>query len=222
MDLTPLTSVTNAAVGAGGQTLGKQQFLELLVAQLAHQDPLNPLEDKEFIAQLAQFSSLEQAMATNDQLTGLQLAQTAMVNAQMSDLIGREITATSEVLVIGDGVPPPLCFRLDAAAAQTTVRVLDSNGRTVRTLTLGERSAGAQSVAWDGRDDSGQALAAGTYRLQVVAEDAAGRPVSATTQLSGVVTGVTFSNGYPELLLGTLSVLPADVISIQPAPEATP
>ena len=70
------------------QTLGQQDFLKLLVAQLAAQDPLNPKKDTEFIAQMAQFSSLEQAKAMEISLAALRGQQDFL---QANALLGREV-----------------------------------------------------------------------------------------------------------------------------------
>ncbi len=199
-----------------GQQLGKQQFLELLVAQMANQDPLNPLDDKQFIAQLAQFSSLEQQMAANEQLTNLQLAQSAMANAQMASLLGREIVArTDSVTVAGDGTPTNIGLRLDADAAQVELRIVDENGKVVRTIKAGPMDKGQQSVTWDGRGDNGALLPKGTYKVEVTAKNSAGDAVTTATEMTGVVTGVTFENGYAELIMGDVRVTPANVVELR-------
>lgn len=72
--------------------LGKDQFLQLLITQLRHQDPINPVEDKEFIAQLAQFSSLEQMQNLNSNLTDMMLAQQQLTAlGQATQMIGQEV-----------------------------------------------------------------------------------------------------------------------------------
>ncbi|NLL41955.1 MAG: flagellar hook assembly protein FlgD [Firmicutes bacterium] len=72
--------------------LGKDQFLQLLITQLKHQDPINPVEDKEFIAQLAQFSSLEQMQNLNTTMSDLMLAQQKLTSlAQATGMIGKQV-----------------------------------------------------------------------------------------------------------------------------------
>jgi flagellar basal-body rod modification protein FlgD len=72
--------------------LGKDQFLQLLITQLRHQDPINPVEDKEFIAQLAQFSSLEQMQNLNTNLSDMMFAQQKLTAlGQATQMIGKEV-----------------------------------------------------------------------------------------------------------------------------------
>jgi flagellar basal-body rod modification protein FlgD len=194
--------------------MGKDQFLELLVAQLSHQDPLNPLEDKEFIAQLAQFSSLEQMMAVNENLTLLQMSQSAMANAQFTQLIGTEVIASSDTLYIEGGVAPSLRFGLEASAESASVSLIDENGMVARTFELGALSAGDHTIPWDGLDAEGRLLADGAYQVEIQATDAQGATVTATSKIAGVVSGITFANGYPELIIGEALVRPADVSRI--------
>ena len=88
--------IYGATQGLGSQHLGKDAFMELLVTQIKNQDPLNPTDNQEFVAQLAQFSSLEQMQGVNDNLLGLALLQQS--NALMSQLtsssalIGQQVT----------------------------------------------------------------------------------------------------------------------------------
>lgn len=70
-----------------GQELGKDQFLSILITQLRHQDPLQPMQDREFIAQMAQFTSLEQLMNINTQLTAMSQSLGAA-----SSIIGKQIS----------------------------------------------------------------------------------------------------------------------------------
>jgi len=63
----PSTGAGSALTGAGGK-MGKDEFLKLLVAQMRHQDPLDPMDGQQMAAQLAQFSSVEQLVTANDRL----------------------------------------------------------------------------------------------------------------------------------------------------------
>ena len=89
---TGTTSKTSAALGAAAG-MGKDDFMQLLIAQLKNQDPMKPMEDKEFITQLAQFSSLEAMEKMTDQMEDLTSSQMLV---QAATLIGKQVTAKLE------------------------------------------------------------------------------------------------------------------------------
>src|SRR5690625_5259322 len=76
--------------------LGKDEFLKILMAQLQNQDPLNPLDDKDFIAQMATFSSLEQLMNMSESIDALVQNQLISPIVQYSHMIGKEVTYVGE------------------------------------------------------------------------------------------------------------------------------
>lgn len=219
MEITSATAIDSAPApkaSSSGQALGKEQFLQLLIAQLSNQDPTNPLDDKAFIAQLAQFSALEQSIAMNQGLSMLQLSQSAMVNAQMAGLVGKQVTVRSQSVELpASGEVPGISLRLAAPAASVQVRVIDASGKVVRTLDLGARDGGLQATAWDGMDDAGKRLPAGTYALEIQATDEAGLPVATENEIKGLVTGIAFDSGSAELVIGSIRVRPANVVSIE-------
>jgi len=196
------------------QGMGKDQFLQLLTAQLAHQDPMNPLEDKEFIAQLAQFSMVEQSVATNKHLEMLGMSVGAVVNAQLPSLIGKEITAAGDLATVVDGQSTTLGFALEEAATDVTLRVMDQSGKEVRTITLGSRPAGQHDYQWDGLDREGKRVPEGIYQIEVSALNGQD-VVESGTRLTGLVDGLDFSRGYPELMVGDLRLRPADIIEVR-------
>lgn len=83
------TSNVQKAARTPQKELGKEQFLQILVTQLRNQDPMQPLQDKEFIAQMAQFSSLEQMMNVTTQITALRNSA-----GMVASLIGKSATWT--------------------------------------------------------------------------------------------------------------------------------
>ena len=206
---------------SGDGAMGKTEFLKLLTAQLQAQDPMNPQSDHDFVAQLAQFSGLEQAIEQNRQLEMLQMASSALVNSTNTNLIGKEITANGNVVNLIPGkAPSPVDFKLQGETQQTIARVIDQSGRVVKSIDLGPQGAGRHKFRWDGTDDQGDFVEMGVYRIDIQGYDAAGRATPAELNVKGVVTGVTYENGFPELLVGDSRVQPADVLVIHAAPES--
>lgn len=178
-----------------------QDFLLLLTAQIRHQDPLQPMDSEQFVTQLAQLSQVEQSVATNQNLEGIQ--NTLSGSSVISDLslIDREVEAES-TKVQKSGEMTPFEYRLDAMAEKVVVHVIDSTGRTVRSLnTKGLTPNEAHEVVWDGRDSSGALMSDGIYRLSVAAHDGDEAAVTGNTFVRSRVESVTFEGGSPLLVL---------------------
>ena len=194
--------------------MGKQDFLTLLMAQLANQDPLNPQDPAEFTSQLTQFSSLEQMFTMTksvEDMTGsiqaLQLLQVASNNTQAVALIGKDVLYEGNVLSIEGGTPDDLRFYVpeDLRNVQVNIykptTVLDADGniigtsQTMRTINLGSRGTGAQIVSWDGLSDYGEAIGDGQYKIEVTGQNSVGESVTATPLAVSRATGVNFEAG---------------------------
>ena len=195
--------------------MGKDDFLTLLVAQLQHQDPLNPSESTEFTAQLAQFSSLEQLQNIDASLKSNEVYQATLNNIQSSGFIGKTVTATGSMFGVNAGTPDPIRFDLANDADSVYVQIYDPFGGFVADIQAGARSAGEQQVAWDGRDDNGTAVADGPYTFSVMAMNADGGVVSATSYTTGVVNGVDYKTGATNLLINGHEVPIASVIRVE-------
>lgn len=185
--------------------LGKEDFLTLLVEQLKHQDPLNPMESSEFTAQLAQFSSLEQLYGMNENLAGIQEVLSDQNKENLLELIGKTVKADDNTILIKDGNAASGSYLLQDRA-DVTISIYDSNGFEIRKLNLGTQVAEEYDVAWDGRDESGEMVEDGIYTFEVIAKDDAGNYVTASTYTSGEVTGVTYQYGIPYLMIGDILV----------------
>ena len=206
--------------------LGKDDFLNLLVTQLQHQDPLNPAESTEFTAQLAQFSSLEQLNNINDNLKNMELFQASVTNSQAVSYIGREITARGNSVQLESGQPAECQFELEAAAALAVISVYNANGGFVTSFETGPLSSGRQSAAWDGTDRNGNPVSEGLYRFEVQAVDADNQSLSVTPLMSAVVSGVSFKDQTASLITDLQTIAIDDVMAVsevQAPPEtATP
>ena len=215
--MTPIDSnavSTETRTSAPDEILGKNDFLNLLVAQLKLQDPLNPADGTEFTAQLAQFSSLEQLNNINDNLKNMSLFQTSVTNSQAVSFIGKEITARGSTFQLESGRPAQCQFELEANAALVVISVYDAGGGFVKSFETGPLDAGRQSAAWDGTDRNGSPAAAGLYRFEVQAVDADDRAVSVTPLMSSVVTGVSFIDQTAQLITGLQTIAIDDVVAV--------
>ena len=209
----------SSASTTGSNSLDKDAFLKLLLAQLANQDPLSPTNNQEFIAQLAQFSSLEQAQATNSRLDSLLLAQASANQTAAASFIGKSVLyKTSDVALTETG--GKIVATSSGSASTLTATITDSKGKVVRTISLQDVSPGALTIPWDGLSDSGVKLPSGTYSVKVEAKDARGQAVTVQPEGRAKVTGVTFSQGYPQLIVNDLPINMGDVIEVSDAPAA--
>ncbi|MFC1491135.1 flagellar hook assembly protein FlgD [Nitrospinota bacterium] len=196
-----LSSVTGSDTG---ETIGKEQFLQLLVAQLTHQDPLNPMQGTEFTAQLAQFTSLEQLININKNMGALGDLQTAVTQTQAIEMIGKQITAEGNTISMTDGISSNVIFSLEKATDSATVSVFDQSGNLVSVINTGVLSAGQNTIAFAGFDANNEPLPDGLYTFQVSAVDAEGKDIQATTFSSGIVSGVNIGeDGTTNLQIGT-------------------
>lgn len=223
-DRTSATSLgaPTASSPTGAATFDPQSFMRLLIAQIQHQDPLQPMDSTQMTQQLSQMTEVERLVSIDQQLGSLSVATASVANAQAADLVGRTVEADTSHLLLSDGSPAQGSFHLASAAAHETVEIRDARGNVVRTLTLDPKAAGEASFTWDGHDESGNRCAAGSYSISVHAVDDGGSPVTATTRVNGLVSAITYEHGYPELSVGGTNVMLGDVRSVggTPAPTA--
>jgi len=184
-----VVSSSSTTLTSGTTSLGKDDFMKLLLAQLKNQDPLNPMDGTQFSAQLAQFSSLEQLSNMATELKTQGVNQMTLGYAQSVNMIGKEVTVTSGNTVTANGSTVDLSYSLEKDAQSVTISILDKDGTTVKTWEEKDQNSGVNKVTWNcsGVDN-------GDYTFQVTAKDALGQSVSTTTLTSGLVTAVHFKN----------------------------
>jgi flagellar basal-body rod modification protein FlgD len=207
-----LAGATTTAQPAMG--LGKDDFLKLLVTQLRYQDPLEPLDQNQFLAQTAQFSSLEELQSIGRSIEALKTTTANASLTQGAGLLGK--TAKVATGTVGfDGVAEaPLALTLDGAASHVKVEILDGQGKVLRTLTTGAAPAGQIAVTWDGKDDAGSGLLSGTYGYRVSATGSGGAaPLAYVTE--GVLTGLSSQDGRVSYRLGDRFVTTDDIVDLR-------
>ena len=187
-------STTTTTPASAQEPLGKEAFLELLVAQLSAQDPMNPMDSREFTAQLAQFSALEQMTNVNRTLEELVAAQQAMGNSSMISLIGKFVDIPGNSIEHTQGETTNLTYSLGSEASTTKIEIFDAAGNLVNTFN-GPGAEGSNLTIWNGLDSQGNPVGSGFYTFKIQVTDAAGKPVTAETFTTGLVTDVLFEEG---------------------------
>lgn len=185
----------------------KHTFLKLLVAQLSNQDPLNPTEDKEFVAQLAQFTSLEQLQEIN---VGVGTLNTTMNQGQLmsaTGFIGKDIvTNGNQVTKLNDAngnvVTTRMWFSVDEDVANVTANVFDSSGNLVFSDELGAFQSGSHEwTTWHGINLAGQEVPTGVYEVRFAAQTKEDKTVLVNSQFTARVIGVLNEDGVYKLAL---------------------
>jgi flagellar basal-body rod modification protein FlgD len=187
--------------------MGKDQFLQLLVAQMKNQDPLNPMDGSQMAAQLAQFSSVEQLTQINETLSTQNSGQTGLAtlladNGALS-AVGKQAVVTADAVDVTKGVPSSVLADIPSGARSATLHVYDESGKEVATQDLGAVSAGRATFALSG---STKQLTAGTYRFAVSTDNGSGTSADATTYVTGRIDGVRFSAKGPVVTIGGVAV----------------
>ena len=158
---TTTSSSTASATTAGNPpALDENAFLQLLVAQLQHQDPTQPAQGTEFVTQLAQFAQLQQSVNQTSELTSMTAQMTGLSNNQTTDLVGQSVTMGGGTVSFDGSTATPSNVTLAAAAAQVTATITDSSGNTITTLNLGAEPAGPLNIQWNGQTQAGAAAPA--------------------------------------------------------------
>ena len=194
-----VSNVSKAATG--NQALGKDAFLQLLVTQLKNQNPLSPQDNGAFVAQLAQFSSLEGINTLNDSVNNISSNFSSSQALQASSLVGRSIIIQTDKAMVDTSKSMTGSVAVTSAVGNVSVKITDKDGNVVRTVDMGAQSAGAQSFIWDGKNDKGEVAPAGTYTFNATTKNDKGDAVALTTSLPATVTSVTLSKTGGEMLL---------------------
>jgi len=197
-DINPVSNDVLASLSSRNQqaeketALGKDAFLQLMIAQLQNQDPLNPAKNEDFIAQLAEFSSVEGIQNINETLSELSLAFRSSQALEASSLVGRQVQVDSPVATLSGGKEVRGSIDLAAAAENLQLIIETPQGEVIQRQNLHQQAAGEVAFSWDGRDQSGASVADGAYRVRAVAVVDGSRvdlPVAVGANVNSVTIG---------------------------------
>ena len=210
--------------------LGKQDFLTLLVTQLKHQDPMSPAENTEFVAQLAQFSSLEGTQNISTSIKELsanmqgmvdnqKASATTMSNSSATGLIGKSVRVEANAVVWDPTVPGGITIDVhaDATKEQSVLSIIDTEGKIVNALPL--PNVGANKVNWTGQQMDGSIAKPGKYTVKVTSRD--GMKDTGYTFIEDKVTGIKYSKDGVKLEVRGQDVAIDKIVHVGEAPVAS-
>ncbi len=180
--------------------LGQAEFLKLMTAQLQYQDPLKPMENGEFLGQMAQFGTVSGINDLNANFSALSTSFQSNQALQASTLVGRRVMVPSQSAFLENGTSLLGSVDLDQAASKVVITVKNPAGQLVDRQQLGVQQAGMLDFEWDGLNSNGDRLPSGEYRI--AAEVYRGNEVSAGVTFTVVdVESVTLGVGGQDLTL---------------------
>lgn len=197
---------SNSSSGTGA--MGQSQFMNLMIAQIKNQSPLNPTDSSKFLSQLAQFSSLEQMQNLNTTFGDFATQYRSTQALQASAMVGRSVVVPSSQATLGASGNVSGFVDLSQSTGNLMLSIQDGSGQTVRRIDMGQQAAGQVPFQWDGKDSSGNTLPMGTYTVQAQAATGSGSQ-DQQTLLSANVNSVSLGqNGSITLNLDGAGSVP--------------
>jgi len=174
--------------------LDKDAFLRLFITQLKNQNPLEPMDNTEFISQLAQFTALEQTTNMSKAFQQFLKSQESFSKLQAASLVGKNAVVSGKYVNLKSGSADTIVFNLEGNTP-VTLEIYDADGNLLRREDLGYLEAGMHSYVWDGRDSEGTLMPDGTYTYKLLGIDEYGNQVELGGLEGGKVEAVQFLNG---------------------------
>jgi flagellar basal-body rod modification protein FlgD len=177
------------------KSLGQEDFLALMITQLQSQDPLKPMENGEFIGQMAQFSTVTGIAEMTKSVSSLTEAYNSGQALQAASMVGRTVLTEDSSASLAPGTPLAGAVELPYATQAAKVRIYSDTGQLVHELPLGAQDAGISNFSWDGTLANGQMAPAGRYSMTAAIESRSGDTALATYVASKVASVTLSGNG---------------------------
>lgn len=168
-NVTRYEDVKDKAKSKTSEDMGKQDFLTLFTAQLQNQNPLEPVKNEAFVAQLAQFSQLEALTNMQTSLDGFVTSMSGERMLNSASLIGKKVAINDAATLLTSGTSMDASIDLPMGASGVQINVHDSQGRLVQELIAGPQVPGTTPVTWNGKDAADNPVPTGLYRMSAVA-----------------------------------------------------
>ena len=192
-------------------SIGKLDFMQLLVAQIQNQDPLSPMDNSEFTGQITQFTMLEEMQAQSAKLDENLLMAQSINNTAMLGLVGKQVTVEGNGVSLSAGQASETVLAASGPGT-AVIEVTDSSGRVVRTYPA-QVEAGLNTVTWDGKLDDGTVAADGDYTVTVKVTNG-DLDVPFTTLMTGPVQGLRYVDNIAVVMVGGREYYVSDIYKV--------
>ena len=193
------TSSTNAK---DKTILGKDDFMTLLLVELQHQDPTEPMDSEKILTQTSQLAGLESAENTNKALEDLAASLASTNQFSTISAIGKTADLGSDAIAHDEGATSSFEVYFPSAIQQGTVNITDLDGNKVATIDVGTNPAGVYQFDWNGLDAGGNPAESGIYRVNADYSDPDGNVLQ--TRLGAYpIESVRFENGSTLVKVGS-------------------
>ena len=196
---------------AGSQTLGQNDFLKLLTAQLKNQDPFEPVDNTQMVAQMAQFSSLAGISEMGGTLKSIADKLGGTTGAEALGYVGRSVLMEGSTAYARSTGGIEGAVELGGATTSAVITIANADGQLLKTIQLGKQPIGTASFDWNGLTDAGADAGAGPFTVSAQAADAKGE-VAARTLVWAPVRTVSMNAGSPVLDVAGLGTVPVSAV----------
>jgi len=193
--------------------LEKDDFLQLLLTQLTNQNPLEPMNNEQFISQMTDFSSLEQLTGINESIGSSNGLMSSLNNVLTADLVGREVVVESNSIQIEDGEGTSSGF-YSSKAGTAVVKISNSSGEVIREMNIDVDAPGFNVIDWDLTDSEGSDVADGVYTVSVNFTDENGVSRDVSSYMKGRVESIKFEGGNTYMDVDGERFSPSQIVEI--------
>ena len=176
------------------QKLGQEDFIKLMTTQMNHQDPMKPMENGDFLSDMAQFSTVSGLKEIKDAFNSLATSLQSSQALQASSMVGRKVLVPGSMSTFSEGTPMKAAVELDSNVSNLKVSIMDDKGALVKEIDLGNKAAGVAHFSWDGMLAGDKKAMSGNYSVRAVA-DVDGKSESLKTLISDTVQSVSLGQG---------------------------
>ncbi|XOZ34392.1 flagellar hook assembly protein FlgD [Halomonadaceae bacterium KBTZ08] len=180
--------------GNKASDMGRNEFMDLMMAQMQNQNPLDPQKNEDFVAQLAQFSSLEEMQSLNTSVEDAMGQFRSTQALQASAMVGQSVLVEGNTANLGPEGEVKGAVELPSATSNLRISVYNQSGELVRQMDKGQQGSGTVDFSWDGENSEGELMEPGEYRVKAEAQYE-GETQELATQLNANVDSVSLENG---------------------------